>query len=664
MVNIWEFLLQTISVSLVAGLLLILKAIFKDKLSPRWQYGVWIILVLRILIPVEADKYVLLPFGVYLEALKSVVETRLNSAYTSAFSATQPSHIFPYVNTAPQSITDTLFAVYFAGVIIFLCYYLVSYLKLRLALKKGIAVSGDAKERIEAIFDLNKVKPCKTIYAEGINSAFICGVIRPVLVLPFGRETDDKVILHELMHLKKLDSLQSVFWCVLRCLHWCNPFLHYVFNIIGNDMESLCDQRVLEKLHGEERREYGILLLNEVNRKYARMPGTTSISNGGNNISKRIEAIVRFKKYPKGMALVSVCIVIVLSVPCLFVSTGSNYDDMVYYPYNEFQFEKALAVSRTNRCTTVAGAIDTYAKGLIQENGIMLLTASPQEKQEKIIEKLQKSYLYDSGFTSMQPSGGRPFAVFNLVKTDTDRYSAVLAFSIPEEKETEETNDDEYKVYGNTLLIPVEIFKEDNFWVVIETGERKESEGHLDNSTYLQTHYLSEDLPKLFDNTQKGQAGSLNTSLVTVFEIDYEKISSQNTNFFTDGIGYDDSVYLNADFSGCLVDTEFLYTYNGENYKDIQFVAAKYTSDMNSEFETDIGKSSMNYGSSSTDGSGERSQTVNDSGEWDRTLQDSAYNGNIEPKELIKGYSKELKYAIYIDGKLTEEFLIEVKTNE
>ena len=59
MVNIWEFLLQSISVSLVAGFLLIIKAVFKDKLSPRWQYGVWSILALRILLPVRASKFVL-----------------------------------------------------------------------------------------------------------------------------------------------------------------------------------------------------------------------------------------------------------------------------------------------------------------------------------------------------------------------------------------------------------------------------------------------------------------------------------------------------------------------------------------------------------------------------------------------------------------------------
>ena len=141
MVNIWEFILQTISVSLVAGFLLIIKNIFKDKLTPRWQYGIWVILALRILIPVRADKLVLLPFGVYLEILKTYVENSIGSSYTNPLTASEPSSVIPYFTSAPTSITDILFVIYALGIIAFLCYYLIAYIKLRLVLKKGNEIS-------------------------------------------------------------------------------------------------------------------------------------------------------------------------------------------------------------------------------------------------------------------------------------------------------------------------------------------------------------------------------------------------------------------------------------------------------------------------------------------------------------------------------------------
>ena len=49
--NIWEFLLQTLTVSLTAAVLLIVKYLLADKLSPRWQYGIWGLLALRALTP-------------------------------------------------------------------------------------------------------------------------------------------------------------------------------------------------------------------------------------------------------------------------------------------------------------------------------------------------------------------------------------------------------------------------------------------------------------------------------------------------------------------------------------------------------------------------------------------------------------------------------------
>ena len=49
--NIWELLYQTLTVSAVAAVLLLVKWLLRDKLSPRWQYGVWAVLALRAVIP-------------------------------------------------------------------------------------------------------------------------------------------------------------------------------------------------------------------------------------------------------------------------------------------------------------------------------------------------------------------------------------------------------------------------------------------------------------------------------------------------------------------------------------------------------------------------------------------------------------------------------------
>ena len=75
MTNLWGVLLQTCSVSLVAGLLLGLKRVWKQTLSPRWQSALWGILAVRILFPVTmTGKFLLLPLPFWVETLKTVVE--------------------------------------------------------------------------------------------------------------------------------------------------------------------------------------------------------------------------------------------------------------------------------------------------------------------------------------------------------------------------------------------------------------------------------------------------------------------------------------------------------------------------------------------------------------------------------------------------------------
>ena len=52
MSNIWMVLQQTAAASLVALFVLVLQKIFQDKLSPKWQYTIWGVLLCRLVVPV------------------------------------------------------------------------------------------------------------------------------------------------------------------------------------------------------------------------------------------------------------------------------------------------------------------------------------------------------------------------------------------------------------------------------------------------------------------------------------------------------------------------------------------------------------------------------------------------------------------------------------
>ena len=245
---------MTLTVSIAAGLLLIIKTLLGDKLTPRWQYGIWSLLALRTLVPVAvSNRYILIPVPLWVETLKALCESRLSSAYAQEFVPLESPWFLPMISSAPHSITDWLFVIYIAGVVISLLLCLASYVKLRLLIAKAVPLSEVNESSIGDVCNKYGLKACRAVEIEGLPSAFVCGIIKPVLVLPAGMVTDEKIILHELLHLQYKDALQSVIWAVFRALHWCNPFMHYVFNCISNDMEALCDRRVLELLEGEER---------------------------------------------------------------------------------------------------------------------------------------------------------------------------------------------------------------------------------------------------------------------------------------------------------------------------------------------------------------------------------------------------------------------------
>lgn len=473
--NIWEFLYQTLTVSIVAAALLLIKRLLRDKLSPRWQYGVWAVLALRALLPASTARGVLPPLALWVETLKSAVELGLGSAYSGAFEPIRLRHVLPWIDAAPASATDWLFIAYAAGVLLTLAWYALRYARLRSLLRRGSAAGAEAQAAVAAAAGKYGLRPCPAVAVPGLKTAFVCGVFRPVLAVPAEGAPDEKVILHELLHLKHRDALQNVFWCFLRALHWCDPFMQYVFDRVGNDMESLCDQRVLERLEGEERREYGGILLEMASRAYARAPGTSSISNGAKNIARRIEAIARFKLYPRGMALIAACTAVTLCAALLTGAAADHSDRRLQAPRNEGELVAALSASRLNRCTTLAGALDTYAKALLCGRGVCFAMSTPLSEQERWFQEMRE---YGASPYSLDHSGTEPFrSVENANDTEN-----VIYFNL------RETGDGRYQccirlVYSGWLtdgerieryvLIPVEIWREDGFYVVRETGGRE-----------------------------------------------------------------------------------------------------------------------------------------------------------------------------------------------
>ena len=625
MFDIWSFLLQTLTVSGVAALILLIKALFKDKLPPKWQFAVWSVLGLMMLIPAGLfGRYALFRWQIPIEIIKS---------WFGVYSFTKVLFPIPIIKGMPQTIADWLFVIYVLGILVFIAKYIISYFKLKRVLKLGFAPSEEKMARIGAIATDHNIKLCKVIEVADLPSAFVCGVIHPVLVIPAGNDIDEKIILHELFHLKNRDTLWSVIISALRCLHWCNPLMVYCANRALNDMESRCDQYVLENLEGEERREYGHILLSMANERFSKTPGSTCINNGGKNIRERIENIARFKKYPQGMKLVSICVVILLAFPLVIGAQAAS----LYEFDNSVQL--TLASARSTPCTTPAGAFDAYGKSILDRNGYYRAMCAPESMQAAILKEMiekDKAGIYPIWEPGLDEWANTQsgYYIYNLKHIDSDTYEGlfVIELNYPPDGKAAEIN----KTYLAVQNLRVE--KENGRWVAIPLEDFR----HIETiSQSLAWGCLG--LPGI---TYVGESNDIRIEVTsqTIHTID-STVTNQNDLWFMSSSFYDTTPKPNAEFTNAArsQSTKCIYIGSDANKDSITqiglSIAPVYEGDKrptnlrdpNQELSKPIGD--MMVGGSNT-GEQWASKKLNPS--WNSTITMDGGGGSTDPTKDVE----------------------------
>jgi bla regulator protein blaR1 len=99
------------------------------------------------------------------------------------------------------------------------------------------------------------------------GTPFVTGLVRPLVYLPtdfFQRFSVDEqkwVVRHELTHAARADLWVQSVWELLRGVFWFNPIVHLAASALRDDQELACDQAVLRGSSTEDRYTYGRALL-------------------------------------------------------------------------------------------------------------------------------------------------------------------------------------------------------------------------------------------------------------------------------------------------------------------------------------------------------------------------------------------------------------------
>ncbi len=290
---VFDLLRVTFIVSVTAGLLLIVKRLFRKQLSPAMHVTLWLILFARILmLPLPTSVHSVFNYipgynqvtataGAHHEHTGVATENTDNTAYlTSLEMAPLPptshpsdapisykiSDIHPELATdnTEKSIVFYVFCVYLVGIFVHLARMLISYCLLISKIKRT-SVECDNHiwyQKYRDIADemhLDKRKLPKLYIST--EPSMLVGIFTPILIVNSHSDERDlpMVFAHELNHFKYCDN----FWIFLTNLttayQWFNPLIWLACRSVRDDLEILCDTRTV-RIPSISTKEYAVLL--------------------------------------------------------------------------------------------------------------------------------------------------------------------------------------------------------------------------------------------------------------------------------------------------------------------------------------------------------------------------------------------------------------------
>lgn len=186
--------------------------------------------------------------------------------------------------------------VWIVGVAAFLIYALVSYIRLRRLVDDAVLLRDNIYQ------------------SESAGTAFILGVIRPRIYVPYGLGLNELYmsISHERAHISRRDHLVKPLGFIIAAVYWFNPLVWLAYILLCRDIELACDEKVIKKIGYDKKKDYSQALLNlSIPRKYI---SACPVAFGEVGINERIKNVLTMKKGKKIIIAVAVAICAVLAI--------------------------------------------------------------------------------------------------------------------------------------------------------------------------------------------------------------------------------------------------------------------------------------------------------------------------------------------------------------
>lgn len=145
-----------------------------------------------------------------------------------------------------------------------------------------------------------------------ISSPAVCGILRPVILLPtdWTNHKDDLhwVLLHEIGHIRRGDLLWRWAFQFVCTLHWFNPLVWIADRAASMDQEMACDEWVLGSKEATDGMEYGEAILRAASQPRSKWFIRAGMAESKSGLARRIRHLT--KVHPRGMGALAITLVI------------------------------------------------------------------------------------------------------------------------------------------------------------------------------------------------------------------------------------------------------------------------------------------------------------------------------------------------------------------
>lgn len=400
--------------SLIVIMILLAKSIFRTKMSAGWHYYIWVLLIIRLIIPYAPES----PFSIYNftkspmghlapsidtdtgrteNAWSDSADNESNQAVAIQYQQSQQNQkvnkdLVKFVAASlanfykNSDIKSKLILIWLIGVLVFAFHISVINCRFLLETRACPQLYDNTINQVldECRSKMRVYNNIPIVLSKVVSSPSLFGIIRPRILLPYEMfekisETDLKYIfLHELAHLKRKDLIVNWITVILKTLHWFNPLIWYGFYKMYQDCEVSCDALVLSKMNPEEHVEYGytIIRLLKIVSKPQWIPGITALSADKSQIKRRITMISLFKKNTWKWTAVGAAIILIIS---FFMLTNAKSDPLKTTGISTVSTnlkEDSDNISKSEKVSSDITVLDVEGRGF---KGKMLIIPDPKK---------------------------------------------------------------------------------------------------------------------------------------------------------------------------------------------------------------------------------------------------------------------------------------------